>query len=161
MTMEFPAYFLVNVYTPNAKQGLERLAYRQRVWDPIFLSYVKKLQKKKPVVFCGDLNVAHKEIDIARPRENAHHAGFTPEERRGCDRIVQGGFTDTFRLKHPNEPGHYTWWSPFGRARERNIGWRIDYFFVSDSLKKQVRDAGILPQVMGSDHAPVGLSLLG
>lgn len=159
ITMEFEKYFLVTVYTPNAKRGLERLEYRHKKWDPTFLKYMKKLEKKKPVVMCGDFNVAHKEIDLARPKDNVKNAGFTPEEREGCDKIIESGFIDTFRLKHPDAEGEYSWWSNFNKARERNVGWRIDYFFVSSKLKSKVDDAFIRQKVMGSDHCPVGITL--
>jgi len=158
ITLGFPDYFLVTVYTPNAGRELERLAYRTERWDPAFLRYVKKLEKKKPVVFCGDLNVAHKEIDLARPRANVGNAGFTPEERRGFDRIVAAGFIDTFR-EFTREGGHYTWWSYMGRARAKNIGWRIDYFCISPALRPRLKAAQIQPDVMGSDHCPVSITL--
>ncbi len=159
ITMEFEKYFLVTVYTPNSKTSLERLEYRQKKWDPAFLAHVKKLEKKKPVVMCGDLNVAHKEIDLARPKENLKNAGFTPEEREGADKIVDAGFVDTFRHLHPDQTDAYSWWSHYAQSRERNVGWRIDYFFVSQALAKNVKEAFIRPEVMGSDHAPVGITL--
>ena len=158
ITLEFPDWFLVTVYTPNAGRALERLAYRTEQWDPAFLRYVKKLDKKKPVVFCGDLNVAHKEIDLARPKANVKNAGFTPEERRGFDRIVKAGFMDTFR-EFTEEGGHYSWWSYMGRARAKNIGWRIDYFCISPALRPRLKAAHIRSDVMGSDHCPVGITL--
>ena len=158
ITLEFGDFFLVNVYTPNAGRDLERLDYRAREWDVDFLRYVLKLQKRKPVVFCGDLNVAHKEIDLANPASNHHNAGFTDEERAGFDRIVGAGFVDTFREFH-QEGGHYTWWSYITRARERNIGWRIDYFCISPALRPRLKEAAILPEVMGSDHCPVSIQL--
>ena len=157
IAMEFEKYYVVTVYTPNAKRGLERLAYRHKKWDPRFLKYMKELEKKKPVIMCGDFNVAHKEIDLARPKDNTKNAGFTPEEREGADKIVGSGFIDTFRLLHPDATDIYSWWSHFAKSRERNVGWRIDYFFVSDELKKNVKDAFIRDKVMGSDHAPVGV----
>ena len=156
---EFESFTLVNVYTPNSKRGLERLTYRHTVWDPAFLAYIKKLEKKKPVVFCGDLNAAHKEIDIARPKDNEHNAGFTAQEREGIDRIVRTGFVDSFRHLHPNKKDAYTWWSPFRGARERNIGWRIDYFFVSEDLVPHLKAANIHANAMGSDHCPVSIQL--
>ncbi len=156
---EFDGFYLVNVYTPNSKRGLERLSYRHTLWDPAFLKYVRSLEKKKPVVFCGDLNAAHKEIDIARPKENKHNAGFTAEEREGIDKIVAAGFVDAFRHLHPNKAGAYTWWSPFRGARERNIGWRIDYFFVSGDLVPHLKSAKIHSDVLGSDHCPVCIHL--
>ena len=158
ITLDYGSYFLVTVYVPNAKRGLERLPYRHTEWDPDFLAFLKNLEKEKPVIFCGDLNVAHKEIDIARPKENRKSAGFTDEERAGFDKIVEAGFIDTFREFH-TEGDHYTWWSYMGRARERNVGWRIDYFCVSPELRPKLTESYILPQVMGSDHAPIVLEL--
>ena len=157
LTLEFPHFFLVNVYTPNAQRELTRLAYRQE-WDQKFLQYLKNLEQKKPVIFCGDLNVAHTEIDLARPKDNIRNAGFTPEERSGFSRIIESGFVDSFREFNKN-PDNYTWWSYMFNARAKNIGWRIDYFCVSTSLQKQLQDAFILPQVQGSDHCPVGIKL--
>jgi exodeoxyribonuclease-3 len=157
ITLEFPEYFLTNVYTPNAQRELTRLDYRLE-WDRDFLKFLKKLEKEKPVVFCGDLNVAHREIDLANPKSNMKNAGFTPEEREGFDRIVQAGFVDTFRAFCP-DPGRYTWWSQMGGARARNIGWRIDYFCVSGALGSRLGSATIQPEVMGSDHCPVLLEL--
>lgn len=156
---EFETFILVTVYTPNAKRGLERLVFRHKVWDPEFLTYIKTLEKKKPVVFCGDLNVAHKEIDLARPKDNRRNAGFTDEEREGANKIVDAGYIDTFRHFYPDAVGEYTWWSNFQKARERNVGWRIDYFFVSPKLKKNLKSAAIHQDVMGSDHCPVEIVL--
>ncbi len=158
ITLEYPDYFLVNVYTPNAGRQLERLEYRSKEWDPAFLRYLQRLEKKKPVVFCGDLNVAHKEIDLANPKANEHNAGFTIEERTGFDNIVKAGFIDTFR-EFTKDAGHYTWWSYMGRAREKNVGWRIDYFCLSPTLRPRLQDATILSEVMGSDHCPVAMTL--
>lgn len=158
ITLEFKDFYLVNVYTPNAKRELERLDYRANEWDIDFLEYLKKLEKSKPVVFCGDLNVAHKEIDLANPAANRKNAGFTDEERKGFDNIVAAGFIDTFR-EFTKEGGHYTWWSNFSNARARNIGWRIDYFCISKSLKTALQSSKIRPEVMGSDHCPVVLEL--
>jgi exodeoxyribonuclease-3 len=158
ITMEFDAFFLVNVYTPNSQDDLKRLDYRAKRWDPEFLRHLKKLESKKPVVFCGDLNVAHQPIDIARPKENERHAGFTIEERHGFDKIIQAGFIDTFR-EFEDGPGHYTWWSYRAGARKRNIGWRIDYFCVSPQLRPFLKRAWILPEVMGSDHCPIGIAV--
>jgi len=158
ITAEFDKFFLVNIYVPNSKRGLERLDYRHDEWDVDLLNYMKELEKTKPVIFCGDLNVAHKEIDLANPASNRRNAGFTDEEREGFDNIVDAGFIDTFRLFEEG-PGHYTWWSYMGRARERNVGWRIDYFCVSPELKKELSGSYILPEVMGSDHAPIVLEL--
>ncbi len=155
---EFPAFHLVNVYVPNAQDGLRRLDYRCGQWDVCFLQHLKRLEQSKPVVVCGDFNVAHKEIDLARPKDNLKSPGFTPEERAGMDNYIAAGFVDTFREFHP-EPGQYTWWSMRTRARERNIGWRIDYFLISASLRPHLKAAWILPEVMGSDHCPVGIEL--
>ena len=156
---EFEKFFVISVYTPNSKGDLTRLDFRHKNWDPTFLKYIKELEKQKPVIFCGDLNVAHTEIDLARPKTNEFSHGFTKEERQGFDNIVKAGFIDTFRTLHPNELNAYSWWAPFGKAREQNIGWRIDYFCVSDSLKGNVKDAFIRPEVKGSDHCPVGIVL--
>ncbi len=155
LAAEFGDFFLVNVYVPNAKRDLSRLAYRQR-WDADFLRYLKKLEKKKPVIFCGDLNVAHMEMDLANPKANVHNHGFTPEERAGFDTFVRAGFLDTFREFEPGG-GHYTWWSQMGGARSRNVGWRIDYFLISKSLRPRLKRAFIRPEVEGSDHCPVGI----
>lgn len=157
LTAEWDDFFLVNVYVPNAKRDLSRLAYRQK-WDLDFLAYLKKLNRKKGVIFCGDMNVAHQERDLANPKANVKNHGFTPEEREGFDRLLKGGFADSFRIFVP-EGGHYTWWSRLGRCRERNIGWRIDYVCVSEDIKSRVRKAFILDEVMGSDHCPVGIEL--
>lgn len=158
ITLEYPKYYLVNVYVPNSGDGLRRLAYRQE-WDSDLRKYLEKLQRKKPVIVCGDLNVAYAEIDLARPDDNHHNAGFTDEERAGLATHFKAGFIDSFRVLHPGEPGHYSWWSFRTRARERNIGWRIDYFLVSEPLKKQLKTAFIRDQVLGSDHCPVGVVL--
>ncbi|MCG8584337.1 MAG: exodeoxyribonuclease III, partial [Pirellulales bacterium] len=158
ITLELADYFLVNCYTPNAQRELGRLHYRTRQWDTAFLRYVRKLDEEKPVVFCGDLNVAHREIDLARPKQNVGNAGFTDEERRSFDRIIAAGFIDTFRELH-SEGDHYTWWSYQHNARARNIGWRIDYFLISPGLRSRLRESTILPDVMGSDHAPVMMLL--
>jgi exodeoxyribonuclease-3 len=155
---EFKDFFLVNVYVPNSKRELERLAYREKEWDVDFLAYLKKLEKKKPVVFCGDLNVAHTEIDLTYPKANVRNHGFTIEERRGFDNIVKAGFIDTFR-EFEKGGGHYTWWSPMGNCRARNIGWRIDYFLISPALRRRLRSATILKDVTGSDHCPVAVEL--
>ena len=149
---EFEKFFLVDVYTPNAKPELSRLALRHKHWDPAFLAYCKQLEKKKPVIFCGDLNVAHTEEDLANPKANEGEHGFTKEEREGIDNIIKAGFVDTFRHFTPKGNGHYTWWSHWASARERNIGWRIDYFFVSKKLLPKVKKALILPDILGSDH---------
>lgn len=157
ITLEFEDFFLVNVYTPNAQRGLTRLEYRQR-WDRDFRKYIKGLDKAKPVVFCGDLNVAHKEIDLKNPGPNKKNAGFTIEERDGLTKHLEAGFVDTFRM-FTKEGGHYTWWSYMFNARAKNVGWRIDYFLISERIKDKVDNSDILPEVMGSDHCPVRLSL--
>jgi exodeoxyribonuclease-3 len=157
ITLEFPRYFLTTVYTPNAQRGLTRLAYRME-WDRDYQKFLKRLDKKKPVIFCGDLNVAHKEIDLANPKGNVNNAGFTPEEREGFDRILRSGFIDTFR-EFNQESGHYTWWSQMGNARAKNIGWRIDYFCISRALRARLGASRIYPEVMGSDHCPIAMEL--
>tara|TARA_Y100001970_G_C14188119_1_gene833761 strand:- start:764 stop:1519 length:756 start_codon:yes stop_codon:yes gene_type:complete len=157
ITLEFNDYYLVTVYTPNAKRELLRLEYRQQ-WDKDFLIFLKSLEEKKPVIFCGDLNVAHKEIDLKNPSTNHKNPGFTDEERSGFSEIINSGFIDTFREFNQDE-GHYTWWSYMFKARDRNIGWRIDYFCISKRLKKKLKEAYILKNIMGSDHAPVVMEL--
>ncbi len=157
ITAEFEKYYLVVVYTPNAQRGLLRLKYRQE-WDKDFLAFVKKLEKKKPVVFCGDLNVAHKEIDIANPKSNHMNPGFTDEERADFDNIIDAGYIDTFRVFN-KEPDQYTWWSYMFNARAKNIGWRIDYFVVSEKLQSKLKSAFIRQEVHGSDHCPVGIEI--
>ena len=156
-TLEFEDFFVTSVYTPNAKDDLSRIPMRQ-AWDPAFLEFMKQLESVKPVIFCGDLNVAHTEDDLARPKENAGKKGFTKEERTGVDNIVQAGFTDTFRMFTKGN-GHYTWWSHFGGARERNVGWRIDYIFVSNALTSIVKNARVHAEVLGSDHCPISIEL--
>ena len=158
ITAEFNNFFLVTVYTPNSKRELLRLDYRQKEWDIDFLKYLKDLEKSKPVVFCGDLNVAHKEIDLKNPKTNRRNAGFTDEERMGFDNYVSAGFIDTFREFEKGE-GHYTWWSYMFQARSRNVGWRIDYFCISESLRTKLKKSYILKDVMGSDHAPVVMEI--
>ncbi|MDF1656799.1 MAG: exodeoxyribonuclease III [Verrucomicrobiales bacterium] len=158
LTLEFDDFFVVNVYTPNAQNELRRLPYRIE-WNAAFLDHVKSLEKSKPVVFAGDLNVAHQEIDLARPKNNRKSAGFSDEERAGFDDIVAAGFVDTFRHFHPDEPDHYSWWSYRGGARAKNVGWRIDYFCVSEPFLDRVQSSVILPEVMGSDHCPVQIEL--
>jgi len=157
VTAEFDEFFLVNVYTPNSKRGLARLDYRQE-WDKLFYAYLKELEKSKPVITCGDLNVAHTEIDLARPKNNTKNAGFTQEERSGFQRYLDGGFLDTFRMFN-QDPENYTWWSYMFNARAKNLGWRIDYFLASEKLKNNIISAEILNEVMGSDHCPVTLNL--
>lgn len=155
---EYKDFFVVTVYTPNAKDDLSRLTLRHKHWDPAFFEYVKRLEAKKPVIFSGDLNVAHTPDDLARPKDNEGKKGFTKEEREGIQNLIDHGFVDTFRLFHTGN-GHYTWWSHFANARARNVGWRIDYFFVSGALKKQVKQADIHADILGSDHCPISLSL--
>ena len=157
LTTEHNDFFLVNVYVPNAQRSLARLPYRQE-WDRDFLGYLKKLERHKPVIFCGDLNVSHKEIDLKNFKANKKNAGFTIEERAGFDAFVAAGFVDTFR-EFETAAGHYTWWSNRLNARARNIGWRIDYFLISKSLRPRLKKAFIMPDVMGSDHCPVGIEL--
>lgn len=158
ISAEFPDFWLVNVYTPNSKDSLQRLPYRHKEWDVLFLKHLKNLEKKKPVMFCGDLNVAHKEIDLARPKDNRLNAGFTDEEREGFDNIVNAGFIDTFR-EFEQGGGYYSWWSYRAGARERNVGWRIDYWCISPALRPRLTRAWIMPEVLGSDHCPVGMEL--
>jgi exodeoxyribonuclease-3 len=155
---EYPGFWFATVYTPNAKDDLSRIPLRHKHWDPAFLAYMKRLDKEKPVIFCGDLNVAHKPEDLANPKPNEGKKGFTAEEREGIDNMVQAGFVDTFRLFTEGN-GHYTWWSHFANSRARNVGWRIDYIFVSKRLAPKVKKAEILAQVMGSDHCPVLIEL--
>lgn len=158
ITAELTDMFLVNVYVPNAKRKLERLDYRVKEWDVDFLHYLTQLERIKPVVFCGDLNVAHQEIDLTNPKTNVKNHGFTPQERAGFDNFLEKGFVDTFR-EFEQEGGHYTWWSPMNNCRERNIGWRIDYFMISALLRPRLKGARILKDVRGSDHCPVELTL--
>lgn len=155
---EFSKFYVVTVYTPNAKDDLSRVKLRHEHWDPAFLAYCQLLEKKKPVIFCGDLNVAHTELDLANPKANKGKKGFTDEEREGFQNFVDAGFVDTFRL-FTRGNGHYSWWSNFANSRARNVGWRIDYFLVSEKLRKQVKTAGIHADVMGSDHCPVSITL--
>jgi exodeoxyribonuclease-3 len=157
VTAEFADFHLVNVYVPNSQRELTRLSYRQQ-WDQDFLRYLKKLERKKPVIWCGDLNVAHTEIDLANPKANVKNHGFTPEERAGFGAFVAAGFIDTFR-EFEKGGGHYTWWSQMGTARQRNIGWRLDYFLISAALRPRLRRAFIQPHVKGSDHCPVGIEI--
>jgi exodeoxyribonuclease III len=158
ITAEFSDFFLVNVYVPNSRRALTRLDYRVKSWGPDFLGYLRNLEEMKPVVFCGDMNVAHRELDLARPKCNAKNAGFTPEERASFDSYFAGGFLDTFREFEPSG-GHYTWWSYQSNARARNVGWRIDYICISPALRPRLKQAFIWPHVMGSDHCPVGVVL--
>ena len=158
ITAEYEKFFLVTVYTPNAKDDLSRVSLRHKQWDPAFLEYCKSLETKKPVVFCGDLNVAHSEEDLARPKENEGKKGYTKEEREGFDNFVKAGFLDSFRLFHKGN-GFYTWWTHWANARVRNVGWRIDYFLVSNILKDKIKSADIYPEIMGSDHCPISIEL--
>ena len=158
ITLEFEEYYFVTVYTPNSQSELRRLEYRMK-WEEDFLAYLLKLQKKKPVIFCGDLNVAHQEIDLKNPKTNRKNAGFTDEERACFTRALESGFIDTFRYFYPDKEGVYSWWSYRFRAREKNAGWRIDYFLVSPSLKEKLQDAKIHGEIMGSDHCPVELDI--
>src|SRR5882672_9202614 len=155
---EYEKFFVVTVYTPNAKEDLSRLDLRHQHWDPAFLAYCKQLEKKKPVIFCGDLNVAHTELDLANPKPNRGKKGFTDEERKGFQNMVDAGFIDTFRMFTQGN-GHYSWWSHFANSRARNVGWRIDYFLVSAGLRASVKAAGIHPEILGSDHCPVSVTL--
>jgi len=157
-TAEFQDFFVVSVYTPNSKEDLSRLSLRHQQWDPAFLEYCKELESEKPVIFCGDLNVAHAPEDLANPKANEGEHGYTKEERQGIDQIIAGGFVDTFRASHEGN-GFYTWWTHWHNARERNVGWRIDYIFVSRALARSVKKAEIHPDIMGSDHCPVSITL--
>ena len=158
ITLEFEDFYVVTVYTPNSQRELTRLEYRM-TWEDDFLSYLKGLEKNKPVVFCGDLNVAHKEIDLKNPKSNRKNAGFTDEERNKMSVLLENGFVDNFRYFYPNLKDVYSWWSYMGQARAKNVGWRIDYFITSESLKDRLVDAKIHMQVMGSDHCPVELEI--
>lgn len=158
ITLEFEKFYMVNIYTPNSKRELERLEYRQ-IWEDEIRKYLLELNTKKPVIMCGDLNVAHEEIDLKNPKTNRGNAGFTDEERAKMTELLQAGFTDTFRSKYPEKTDAYTWWSYMGKAREKNVGWRIDYFVVSNSIKENIIDAKIYPEVLGSDHCPIELEI--
>jgi exodeoxyribonuclease III len=158
ITAEYPKFQAVTVYTPNAKDDLSRLKLRHEHWDRAFLAYMRQLEKKKPVIFCGDLNVAHTEADLANPKPNRGKKGFTDEEREGFQNFVDAGFVDTFRMFTQGN-GHYSWWSNFANARARNVGWRIDYVLVSKSISSHVSEAKIHPDVMGSDHCPVSIQV--
>jgi exodeoxyribonuclease-3 len=158
ITLEYDSFYLVTVYTPNSQRGLARLDYRM-TWDDAFRNYIAELQQAKPVIVCGDLNVAHQEIDLKNPQTNRKNAGFTDEERNKFSQLLQAGLIDTFRHFYPDKEDAYTWWSYFANSRERNIGWRIDYFLISQVLKDSLIDALIYDQIMGSDHCPVGLQI--
>lgn len=154
ITLEYESFYLVTVYTPNSQDGLKRLDYRM-TWDDDFREYVKRLDEKKPVIMCGDMNVAHQEIDLKNPKSNRHNAGFTDEEREKFSELLSAGFTDTFRYLHPDEKDIYSWWSYRFHAREKNTGWRIDYFVCSNRLQQQIASASIHTDILGSDHCPV------
>ena len=156
ITLEYPGFYMVTVYTPNSQNELARLDYRM-TWEDAFLAYLKALDEKKPVIVCGDMNVAHREIDLKNPKTNEHNAGFTIEERTCMSRLLDNGFTDTYRHLYPDKTDAYTWWSYRMRARDRNVGWRIDYFLVSDRIAEKVQDSVIYADVLGSDHCPIGL----
>ena len=158
ITAQYNDFYLVNVYTPNSKRELERLDYRME-WEDDFRAFLKNLESKKPVIICGDLNVAHKEIDLKNPKSNRRNAGFTDEERAKMTALLNAGFTDTFRHFYPDKEGAYSWWSYMGKARANNTGWRIDYFLCSNALDSKLIDATIYPQILGSDHCPVGLEI--
>ena len=158
ITLEYPEFYLVTVYTPNSQNELARLPYRMQ-WEEDFLAYLKKLEENKPVIFCGDLNVAHKEIDLKNPKTNRKNAGFTDEEREKFSQLLDAGFIDTFRYFYPEQEGSYSWWCYRFKAREKNAGWRIDYFCVSECLKEKLGDAKIHTEIMGSDHCPVELDI--
>ena len=158
ITLEFDKFYMVNVYTPNSKRELERLEYRM-VWEDEFRKYLLKLNETKPVIMCGDLNVAHKEIDLKNPKTNRHNAGFTDEERNKMTELLNSGFTDSFRYLYPEKENIYSWWSYMFHAREKNAGWRIDYFIVSKLIETKIKEAKIYTEVLGSDHCPVGLEI--
>lgn len=158
ITLEFDSFYMVNCYTPNAQRELTRLEYRME-WEDAFKKYLKSLDNIKPVILCGDLNVAHKEIDLKNPKTNRGNAGFTDEEREKMTKLLESGFADAYRYLYPDKENAYTWWSYMGKAREKNIGWRIDYFIVSDSIKKNIEDVKIHDDIMGSDHCPVELDI--
>ena len=159
ITLEFDNFYMVNVYTPNSQRELTRLEYKKK-WEDDFREYLKRLDDKKPVILCGDLNVAHKEIDLKNPKTNRGNAGFTDEEREKFTTLLESGFVDSFRYLYPDKENAYTWWSYMMKAREKNIGWRIDYFIVSDRIKDKIKDAKILAEIMGSDHCPVELDIV-
>ncbi len=158
ITLEFENFYLVNCYTPNSKRELERLSYRM-VWEDEIRQYLKQLDTIKPVIYCGDFNVAHEEIDLKNPKTNHHSAGFTDEERNKMTQLLSEGFTDSFRYLYPNQENAYTWWSYMFHAREKNVGWRIDYFIVSKSIEKNIKASIIYSDVLGSDHCPIGLEI--
>jgi exodeoxyribonuclease III len=159
ISARFDEFWVVTVYTPNSKDKLERIPLRQKVWDPAFLMHVQELEKDAPVLFSGDFNVAHMPIDLARPKENMKKHGFTPEEREGFDNMIVAEFVDTLRAQYPDTPELYTWWTNWGGARERNVGWRIDYWMASKDMAAKIKEAKIHPEVMGSDHCPVSIEI--
>lgn len=159
ISAEFDDFYVVTVYTPNSKGDLSRLKLRHEQWDPAFLEHISRLNQHKPVLFSGDLNVAHQEIDLARPKDNVGKHGFTHEERQGFDKFVEAGFVDTFRASYPDKTGAYSWWTHWAKARERNVGWRIDYWLASRDIAERVSDPQIHPDVLGSDHCPVSIIL--
>ena len=158
ITLEFEKFYMINIYTPNSKRKLERLEYRQ-IWEDEIRKYMLKLNENKPVIMCGDLNVAHKEIDLKNPKTNRHNAGFTDEERNKMTELLDAGFVDTFRVLYPEKENAYSWWSYMGHAREKNVGWRIDYFIVSKSIENCIKEAKIHSEIFGSDHCPVELEI--
>ena len=158
ITLEFDKFYMVDIYTPNSKRELERLDYRQ-IWEDEIRKYLLNLNETKPVIMCGDLNVAHKEIDLKNPKTNTHNAGFTIEERNKMTELLDSGFVDTFRYLYPDKEDAYSWWSYMRKAREKNVGWRIDYFIVSESIKNKIKQASIYSEIMGSDHCPIGLEI--
>lgn len=158
ITLEFPDYYVLTCYTPNSQNELKRLDYRME-WEDAFFAYIKELDQKKPLIYCGDLNVAHEEIDLKNPSTNRRNAGFTDEEREKMTRVLTNGFVDSFRYLHPEEKDAYSWWSYRMKARERNVGWRIDYFIVSERLKDRIQGASIHSEILGSDHCPVELKI--
>ncbi len=158
ITLEFEKFYMVDIYTPNSKRELERLDYRQ-IWEDEIRKYLLKLNETKPVIMCGDLNVAHEEIDLKNPKTNRHNAGFTDEERKKMTELLDAGFIDSFRYLYPDKENAYSWWSYMGHAREKNVGWRIDYFIVSKSIENEIKEATIYPEIIGSDHCPVGLEI--
>ena len=158
ITLEFDKFYLVNCYTPNSKRELERLDYRM-IWEDEMRKYLKQLDEKKPVIYCGDLNVAHKEIDLKNPKTNRRNAGFTDEERNKMTELIEAGFTDSFRYLYPNKENCYSWWSYMFHAREKNSGWRIDYFITYKSIQDKIKESMIYSEIMGSDHCPVGIEI--
>lgn len=159
ITAEYDKFWVVNVYTPNSKRELTRLDLRHKQWDPAFLEHIKELEQSKPVLVCGDLNVAHTEIDLANPKQNIRNSGFTVEEREGFDKLEAAGFVDLYRKRNPGQIGAYTYWAPWANARARNVGWRIDYWMCSKSIEDKISEVGIQTDVMGSDHCPISITI--